>query len=216
MINNNNWEYQKMANIASFCEDREYLERKLVLKKIATSFEKNNIRWAIVCSLNLYFRGIVDDFNDIDLLVDAEDANLIRNIMLNEIFAIPVEVPDIGFCRSDVIMYFDIGKVRVEIISGFRVLTFGTKYFYEYNSAEVEIVKIDKIKLQLINLEAMYLLYGMMEGWQQKRRYKRLLIQEYLKINGTDFPNILKDALKDDLPAWLKVEIRSILGNDGE
>ena len=136
--------------------------------------------------------------------------------MLNEIFAIPVEVPDIGFCRSDVIMYFDIGKVRVEIISGFRVLTFGTKYFYEYNSAEVEIVKIDKIKLQLINLEAMYLLYGMMEGWQQKRRYKRLLIQEYLKINGTDFPNILKDALKDDLPAWLKVEIRSILGNDGE
>ena len=108
-----NWEYQKEANLASFCEERDYLERKNVLKKLTNSFEKAKVRWAIVCSLNLYMRGVVDDFNDIDLLVEAKDAEIIKDIMLNELQAVPIEVPDIGFCRSDVIMYFDIGKVRL-------------------------------------------------------------------------------------------------------
>lgn len=210
MIKCNKWEYQKKANIESFCEEREYRERKNILCKLAKNFEQKNIRWAIVCSLNLYLRGIVDDFNDIDLLVEAEDAKKIKETMI-EFGADIVEVPEIDFCKSDIVMYFDLDKVRVEVISGFRILTFGTQYFYKYDSNEVETMHIEDIDVHLINLEALYLLYGMMEGWQQRRRYKRLLIQEYLMSEGLKFPNILKQGLEKDLPAWLKTEIRKII-----
>lgn len=43
----NNYEYQKEANIACLLEDTEYLERKEALFKVALEFGKANINWGL-------------------------------------------------------------------------------------------------------------------------------------------------------------------------
>ena len=80
----------------------------------------------------------------------------------------------------------------IDVISGFKVRTFGTEYLYRISSKEIEhctIYEEEKIHIPMVPLEALYVLYAMMEGWQPKRRYKRMIIQEYLKQN-ISFRNI--------------------------
>lgn len=70
------------------------------------------------------------------------------------------------------------------------------------------------LPIPLIPLEELFLLYGMMEGWQPKRKFKRVLIMEALKESPTlMFSEILEESLKEELPGWLKREVRKLLKN---
>ena len=63
-------------------------------------------------------------------------------------------------------------------------------------------------------MEALYILYSMMEGWQPRRRYKRRLIEEYLLQEELVFPHILEKAINDEaLPVWIKENIEGILSS---
>lgn len=211
---NNNYNYQKEANISCLLEDIEYSERKDALTKIVSEFEANKIRYALACSMNLFLQGIVDDFHDLDFIVEFKDVAKIKNVM-KLMGAILKETGGNGYCESNVYMHFQLGRVDVDIISGFKIFTFGTHFLYELNPKELTFTSIiDEFpKIPLIPIEALYVLYAMMEGWQPKRRYKRVLIEEYLIIEGVIFPEILKNALKADLPAWIKKQIKLILLN---
>ena len=70
----NNYNYQKEANILCLLEDTEYCERKEALFKIVNEFEKNGIRYGLACSMNLFLNGIVDEFHDLDFIVELEDS----------------------------------------------------------------------------------------------------------------------------------------------
>lgn len=51
------------------------MNKKLdVLISIAEVLNRNSIRWALGASCMLYLRGIVNDFHDIDLLIDEDDS----------------------------------------------------------------------------------------------------------------------------------------------
>lgn len=206
----NNYEYQKEANIECLLEDPEYCERKETLFKIALEFEKANIRWGLGCSTNLFLRGIVDEFHDLDLIVEIEDIPYIKNIMENMEGVLKATGGN-GFCESNIYMHYQLNRVDVDIISGFRVVTFGTEFLYNFNIEEIENIKINNIHIPLISVEALYVLYCMMEGWQTKRRYKRLLMSEYLITENIKFPQILENSLKDSLPSWIKKQIKLLL-----
>ncbi len=62
----------------------------------------------------------------------------------------------------------------------------------------------------MIPVEAQYLLYSMMEGWQLRRRFKRILIQAYLG-EKIEYRSILEKALEEDLPNWIKRNVRELL-----
>lgn len=199
----NNYEYQKEANIACLLEDTEYLERKEALFKVVLEFEKAKINWGLACSMNLFLRGLVDEFHDLDLIVDNEDVTLIMEVMEN-IGAVLMATGGNGFCESNVYMHYQLDRVDIDIIAGFRVVTFGTKFLYNFSKEEIEFIEIDTINVPLIPIEALYLLYCMMEGWQPKRRYKRLLISEYLITEKIKFSMILERSLEEKLPSWIK------------
>ena len=60
------------------------IEYKLkVLTKIGTQLNEAGITWAIGASLLLYFQGITDEFNDIDIMVMEKDV-----LRLKEIFGV--------------------------------------------------------------------------------------------------------------------------------
>lgn len=208
----NNYNYQKEANITCLIEDEEYSERKEVMFNLVRKFSEANIGWGMGCSTNLFLRGIVDEFHDFDLIVDEKDVPSIQRI-LEELGGKLIATGGNGYCESDNYFHYQLGRVDVDVISGFRVKTFGTEYLYKYDLKEIETCNIyeeNLVKIPLIPMEALYLLYCMMEGWQPKRRYKRVLIQEYLS-GEIQFRTILEDSLQQGLPNWVKRNVRELL-----
>lgn len=205
-----NYNYQKDANILCLLEDIEYCERKEALFKIVNEFQKNGIRYGLACSMNLFLNGIVDEFHDLHFIVELEDIKKAKEVM-ERIGAILKETGGNGYCESDAYMHFQFGRVDVDIISGFRLVTFGTNFLYKFNENEIAFCYIKNFTIPLIPLEALYLLYCMMEGWQPKRRYKRKLIEQYLIVEGLSFPRILENSLKTELPPWVKKQVKLLL-----
>lgn len=206
----NNYNYQKEANILCLLEDKEYLERKEALFKIVNEFEKNGIRYGLACSMNLFLNGIVDEFHDLDFIIELSDTEKVKEVM-EKIGAILKETGGNGYCESDVYMHFQLERVDIDIISGFRLLTFGTNFQYKFNENELLTCYIKNFTIPLIPLETLYVLYYMMEGWQPRRRYKRKLIEQYLIIEGVSFPKILENSLTTELPLWIKKKIKLLL-----
>lgn len=207
----NNYNYQSNANIQCLLEDVEYSERKEAFFQIVSAFEKNQVRWGLACSMNLFLRGVVDEFHDIDLIIEEKDVEKVTKI-LKEKDAKLIATGGNGYCESDIYLHYQFGRIDVDIISGFRLITFGTCFLYKFNKNELDFITIDRKKeIPLITMEALYLLYSMMEGWQPRRRYKRILIEEYLLYNKVKFPGIFNRALeKFQLPGWIKRNISNL------
>lgn len=206
----NSYDYQSKANIQCLLEDIEYSERKEALFTLYDELNKADIRWGLACSTNLFIRGIVDEFHDLDLLVDIKSIPKIEEIM-EKLGAILKETGGNGYCESDMYMHFQFGRIDVDVISGFRLVTFGTHFEYYFNPEELQYMNLEGRNIPLVSMEALYLLYSMMEGWQARRRYKRVLIEEYLLREEIKFPHILENSLGSNLPGWIKRNITAIL-----
>lgn len=206
----NSYDYQSKANIQCLLEDIEYSERKEALFTLFDELRKADVRWGLACSTNLFIRGIVDEFHDLDLIVDIRSIPKVEKIM-KEQGAILKETGGNGYCESDMYMHFQFGRVDVDVISGFRVITFGTHFEYYFNPEELQFIELKDKNIPLISVEALYLLYSMMEGWQARRRFKRVLIEEYLLAEKIEFPQILESALGANLPGWIKRNIAGLL-----
>lgn len=206
----NSYDYQSKANIQCLLEDIEYSERKEALFTLYDELNKADIRWGLECSTNLFIRGIVDEFHDLDLLVDIKSIPKIEEIM-GKLGAILKETGGNGYCESDMYMHFQFGRIDVDVISGFRLVTFGTHFEYYFNPEELQYMHLEGRNIPLVSMEALYLLYSMMEGWQARRRYKRVLIEEYLLREEIKFPHILENSLGSNLPGWIKRNITAIL-----
>lgn len=203
-------EDQSRDNILCLLEDIEYSERKEVFLKLDKSFKERNVKWAVGCSMDLFLRGLTDEFHDIDLIVARESIPMIEEIM-EKLGAKLTATGGNGFCESDVYLHYQIGRVDVDIISGFRVMTFNTQYYYSYNEEEIDWMEIEESKIPLISLEAMYILYYMMEGWQPKRKFKRRLIEKFFESNKPTHNEVFQKALKSSLPGWIRWEIKNLI-----
>lgn len=205
----NNYYDQSKANISCLLEDTEYSERKETLFTLIEEFDKEAIRWSIICSTNLFLRGVVDEFHDLDFLIDESDIDKVTKIMEQK-GAILIETGGNGYCESDIYMHYQFDRVNVDILAGFRINTYSTSYRYLFNEKELDCIEIDNKTIKLTSMEAQYILYYMMEGWQAKRRFKRVLIEEYLLRHGElKYPHILRD--NKGLPYWIRSNIRAIL-----
>ena len=200
---------QSNSNVLDFFND--YFEpRRKVLFQIIDEFNKQNIHFALACSSNLFFRGVVDDFNDFDIIFEKKDSDLISEIM-TKLGGKLLGTGGNGFCESDVYLHYILDSTHIDFISGFRINTFGKSYYYDLSSNEVENLESEYFQIPLLPTEIQLILYAMMEGWQPRRRFKRVIIYNYLNQEGLTFPQILEDSLKKDLPDWIKKLIQSLL-----
>ena len=201
---------QSRNNLLCFLEDIEYSGRKEVFFQLERIFRERNVKWAVGCSMDLFIRGLTDEFHDLDLIVASESIPTIKEIMA-ELGAELVATGGNGFCESDVYLHYHVGRVDIDIISGFRVMTFNTQYHYCYKDDEIDWIEFEGLTVPLISLEAMYILYYMMEGWQPKRRFKRRLIELFFETNEPTHKEVFLKALEFNLPGWIKWEIKKYL-----
>lgn len=207
----NKWEYQKNANILAFLTAPEYEERKRVLTSVCRSLSAYKVQWGLALSANLFFNGLVDDFNDYDILVKLQDAQNLKGSMKRIGVEIDEQTVQKRFFTSPYYQEAYMGRVHFDLIGDITVNAFHRQYCYRVNSKQIEWLTLEgNVNVPLCPIETNMVLYGMMEGWQAKRRLKRELAREYL-ANGVKHPDVLEDALKQGIPPFLQKVVEALL-----
>lgn len=103
------------------------IEHKLsVLTRIAEKLNAADITWAVGASLLLYFKGISDSFNDIDLMVVEADAERAKSLLLDMGQMQPPK-PN-GNYKTPYFYEFVIDGVEVDVMGGFIIVKDGQEY----------------------------------------------------------------------------------------
>lgn len=149
-------------------------EKLAVLKNIAAAFEKSGITWALGASALLYFKGIVPDFGDIDIVAAEEDIQKIKAALGSAGERKPENPANRRKAR--VYLEYRIGGVNVDIMAG---LVFDGDHPSPVYALRAEDVKDfaawDKTRIPLQSVEEWRTFYALM-GRTEKVR----LIDAYL------------------------------------
>lgn len=201
---------QAHANALALLTASEYHERKDVLEKLTKSLATEGVVWALSCSSALFLMGLVDDFHDFDILVRMEDVEKLKEVV-SKIGGTLLDTIQKQCFTSQYYQEAMLGQVHMDLVGDITVFTYGKEYCYILEENEICFINLENdINVPVSSVEANMLLYGMMEGWQSRRRYKRELCYKHLKENGVKYPHILEDALPM-LPKHLKEVVTSLL-----
>lgn len=171
----NKWENQSARNILALLTSDEYTNRKQVLEKVCTAFNNAGIRYALSCSAALFLQGIVDEFNDFDILIYLEDKEKVENLFSSLGGKLEVTIQKNAFTSPYYREAFLQGE-HFDLVGNITVVTYNSEYCYRVVSEEIIYQAIEgNIVIPVIPVEANMLLYAMMEGWQSKRIFKKNL-----------------------------------------
>lgn len=111
-------------------------DKLFVLSMIASKCNQVGITWAIGASLLLYFKGYVDDFHDIDLMVKESDAIKMRNLLATMGNMLPKNY-DVNKYGTKYFYEFVIDGVDVDMLGGFSIINDGILYDCDLKESEI-------------------------------------------------------------------------------
>lgn len=178
-----------------------------VLKKVAKLLNEYNCTWAVGSSVLLYFNGLVEKPNDIDILIDPKDASKIKDIM-NKI-GTSRNSPSKEPFRTEEFFGYIVDDTEVEFMGGFKI-ALCNENIYNFildEDAIVDTVTIDEIKVNLTSLEDWLVAYKVMNDPKDRLP----LIKKYFQTNGIKNKNLLKRNLSKNLSENINKEILEAL-----
>ena len=112
------------------------MERKLrLLSELGRRFDEAGCLWAVGASVLLYFKGYVDTFHDIDVMVNEADAEKMEAVLLDMGVLQPSEA---GTFRTKYFREFVIDGIEVDMIGGFVIVQDGVAYDCDLQAEEIE------------------------------------------------------------------------------
>lgn len=99
-----------------------------VLAKIGGLLNQNGIVWAVGGSLLLYFEGITESFNDIDILIDENDISRAKKV-LDEVGELKAHSEDKQY-RTKIFLEYTIEDVEIDVIAGLVIMQMGREYYF--------------------------------------------------------------------------------------
>lgn len=129
-------------------------EQKLeVLSNIGKLLNDVNITWAVGASLLLYFKGIAQDFHDIDIMVVEEDVSRLKERLLS-VGTLNPSNPNEKY-RTKHFLEFVVEEVDVDVMAGFVIVNDGQEYDCSLKEEQIVdhvVVNDVKIPLQSVSL----------------------------------------------------------------
>lgn len=184
----------------------------MVLEHVCQLFNKAGITYVLSCSAALFLQGIVDDFNDFDVLIALQDKQKTEDAMIDAGGTLEVTIQKPCF-TSPYYREALLQNEHFDLVGDITVSTYNTEYCYKVIPEECEYITLEgNINVSMCPVEANFLLYAMMEGWQSKRLFKRELCREYLSVHALKHPQIFEQALKEQqLPPWIRKLVLDLL-----
>lgn len=145
---------------------------KSALRELALLFQKEKIKWALGGSMLLYFHGLVPKANDIDILIDENQEDLVRDIVSKSEFSVRQPQEKQG-CHSRIFIPVVFRSVEIDIIGGF---TIQNQYFPLQESEIEKRISLDGVEIPLHSLsmwEKFYFLMGRTEKYSLIKNMKK-------------------------------------------
>lgn len=105
-----------------------------VLSRMAAAFNHADLSWAVGASLLLWFKGYVDDFHDVDLLVTVGDAEKMEGILRS---MGSLQPSTRGSYATKRFREFTIDGVDVDMMGGYAIVRDGRVYDCELEPSQV-------------------------------------------------------------------------------
>ncbi|WFD12186.1 hypothetical protein [Tepidibacter hydrothermalis] len=178
------------------------------LSYIAEKLNKEKVVWAVGASLLLNHYGLVDKPNDIDILIDLNDIEK-ADIILKSIGEKKVYEKSDTYSTKYFYEYI-INGIDIDVMAGLSINHNEGIYKYNFDSNSIlQSTKINGIHIPLTSLEDWYVLYQIIPN----RENKVTMIKNYLLSNGINQPNLLKKALKGNLPSNVRDNVNRLLSS---
>lgn len=204
-------DYQRLANNEALMNYPEYADRFKSIKKLERMFREEKVEWALAYSTDLFIRGLIDDFHDLDVWVqDDIDTERFEKILVNYGIEIVSTANDQIFTTEAFYTCKDLDTgIQVEFIIKFGMKVNQICYNYLVKD-RIDYFRIGNISLPVVNICDLYILYAILEdSWQPKRRYKRKLIENYIKDNLS--PIQFKLGKDVQFPEWIWNKINLLI-----
>lgn len=127
-------------------------EKIELLEKIAGRFNAAHIKWALGASMLLYFKGMVSEFHDIDLMVSNEDAASVRAILSEMGQLHPASPNPNPMYRTKTFLEFSIDSIDVDVMAGFSIVHEGK--LFDCSLHDEQIVELMPLGAELVPLQS--------------------------------------------------------------
>ncbi|HAM81741.1 nucleotidyltransferase domain-containing protein [Ornithinibacillus bavariensis] len=176
------------------------------LSIIGKEINKSKISWGVGGSLLLSFHQLIDWPNDIDILVDEQNAEQLNQILSS--IATANEVIHYPPYKTVYFSKYSIDNIDIDVMGGFAIEHDEGIYKLSFNKESVVAhKKINGVEIPLCSLEDWYILYSLIPG----RREKAILIEKYFRNSGVNHPELLKEAFNQHLPINVRERVENLL-----
>lgn len=177
-----------------------------VLLKLAKALNAENIVWGIGGSLLLKSYGIVDEVNDIDIIVSAQD--IVKAVEILDRIAVKQNIPLKEEYKTKTFLTYKIDDISIDVMSSFIIMHPEGEYEYKFgkDSISKEEIIADTI-IPYTSLEDWFVAYSLMVGRDNKVK----AIRDYLRVNGVANPNHFVQALQQELPLKVINSVKELL-----
>lgn len=140
----------------------ENLQVKLeLLSQIAKELNDRNVTWAIGASMLLYFKGIITEFHDIDIMVSEEDFELVQDV-LNTFGKQQAPNPNSKY-KTKYFGEFVVDDIDIDVIAGFIIVDGDREHYFPLVHEDIaDFTEISGVKVPLQSLEEWRSYYQLM------------------------------------------------------
>ena len=103
-------------------------EKISVLKRIAHRLNEAQVEWCLGASMMLYFKEIVSEFHDIDLMISVDDVEVVESILSEMGTLCPSDQVPNPMYQTKCFMEYVIDAIDVDVMAGFAIVREGEVY----------------------------------------------------------------------------------------
>jgi len=178
------------------------------LSQLAAQLNQLGVVWAAGASSVLYEHGLTASVNDLDILVQLEDAAKLDAYL--EPFASKPPELDHPKYKTAFFREYKVNGVEIDLIAGFAIAHDQGVYHYQFDHDAIDRVAIlNGVGVPIAALEDWYVLYMLMD----RKENKVALIESHFGANGIEAPYRLEKALEQPLPDAVRDRIVALLNN---
>jgi len=200
----------RKRNLERIETDDKFAEKRATLNAIVKTLNDVGIKYEFCCSFSLFLYGIVDDFDDFDIVLDPDEENIAKAKEALEKIGIVTKAPQ-KENFSEEAAYFNLvinNGMTNDVFGGFYFLKIEDGVIIEnfdyvpgLSAAEDKVYQMDLFgyKIPVTPPEASACFYREMANWQKDRDIKTLLILIYLANYGLEHPEHFPEWYLDSL-----------------
>lgn len=103
-------------------------EKISLLKRIAHRLNEAQVEWCLGASMMLYFKEIVSEFHDIDLMISVDDVAAVEAILSEMGTLCPSDQVPNPMYQTKCFMEYVIDAIDVDVMAGFAIVREGEVY----------------------------------------------------------------------------------------